>query len=253
MSAGLASLLVIVSLATAFISGIFGMAGGMILMGVLAMLLPVQAALVTHGTLQLASNGARAILHRSYVKLPILSWFALATLAASVTVWLIAWVPTKAVVFLMLGLMPMLLWIPKSWFTPDAARPGHAFLSGFLAAALNLTAGVSGPLIDTLFVRTGLTRHEIVATKAAVQSLNHISKIVVYGILLMQAGEIGLPPLWLFLVAIPASWAGTAAGGRVLDKISDANFKRWTAWIVTIIGGIYFLKAGQILWCAAGA
>jgi hypothetical protein len=38
---------------------------------------------------------------------------------------------------------------------------------------------------------------------------------------------------------------GTTAGGRVLDRISDVNFKRWTAWIVTAIGVLYLIKAGQ--------
>jgi hypothetical protein len=36
---------------------------------------------------------------------------------------------------------------------------------------------------------------------------------------------------------------GTAAGGWVLDRMTDTNFKRWTAWIVTLIGVFYLIKA----------
>ncbi len=248
MGAATASLLVALSLITAFLSGIFGMAGGMILMGALAFLLPVQAAFVTHGILQLVSNGSRAILHRRYVKLSLLGWFALATMAAALVVWAIAWIPSKAVIFLVMGLMPVLIWLPKGWFAPDAARPAHALGAGFLASALNLTSGVSGPLIDTVFVRTGLTRHEIIATKAAIQCLNHISKIAVYGLLLMHAGDSGIPPFWFFAIAVPVSMMGTQAGAWVLDRISDVNFKRWTGWIVTAIGAVYLFKAAQLLW-----
>lgn len=248
MGAMIASLLIAAAAVTAFISGIFGMAGGMMLMGALAFLLPVQAAFVTHGILQLVANGSRAVIHRRYIKLPILGWFALATASAALIVWAIAWVPSKALVFLLLGLMPILIWLPKGWFAPDAAKPAHAVGAGFLASALNLTSGVSGPLIDTVFVRTGLTRHEIVATKAAIQCLNHISKIVVYGLLLWSAGDNDMPPLWFFALAIPVSMAGTAAGAWVLDRISDGNFKRWTAWIVTGIGAVYLFKAAQLLW-----
>ena len=64
--------------------------------------------------------------------------------------------------------------------------PYVAFASGFVAGLLNLTAGVSGPLIDTVFVRTGLNRHQIVATKAAIQVFNHVAKITVYGPLLRR-------------------------------------------------------------------
>ena len=36
-------------IATSFLSGLFGMAGGMVLMGLLLVLLPVPAAMVLHG------------------------------------------------------------------------------------------------------------------------------------------------------------------------------------------------------------
>ena len=102
-------------------------------------------------------------------------------------------------------------------------------------------------MIDTVFVRTGLNRHQIVATKAAIQSLNHIAKIAVFGLLLVQSSGRGvMPPLWLFALAIPASMLGTRGGGWVLDRLSDANFKRWTAWIVTAIGLIYLFKAWEL-------
>ena len=45
---------------TSFLSGIFGMAGGMILMGLLLAMLPVATAMLLHGITQLASNGWRA-------------------------------------------------------------------------------------------------------------------------------------------------------------------------------------------------
>ena len=50
---------------------------------------------------------------------------------------------------------------------------------------------------------------------------------------------------WLFVLAIPASMLGTFAGGRVLDRMNDTDFKRWTAWIVTAIGLLYLVKAWQ--------
>ena len=48
------------TLATSFISGILGMAGGMILMGVLLACLTVPQAMALHGITQAASNGWRA-------------------------------------------------------------------------------------------------------------------------------------------------------------------------------------------------
>ena len=49
-------------LVTSFISGIFGMAGGLILLGVLLVFLDVAPAMVLFGTIQTAANGWRATL-----------------------------------------------------------------------------------------------------------------------------------------------------------------------------------------------
>lgn len=237
---------------TATLSGVFGMAGGLVLMGALALVLPVQAAFVAHGVLQLVANGWRAVLHRRHVRWDIVGWYALASLVAGLAVALLAFTPSRPLLFLLLGLVPLLTWLPQRWVRLDAARPPQAFLSGLSVTGLNLTAGVAGPLLDIFFVRTELSRHAIVATKAATQVFAHLAKVVVYGApLAVRAGAggpgEGLPPWPVFALAIPLSMAGTVAGGMVLDRMSDVNFKRWTRWIVTAIGLVYLVQAARLL------
>lgn len=242
-----AAFVILTAFVTATISGVFGMAGGLMLMGALALVLPVQAAFVAHGILQLVANGWRAVLHRRHVRWDIVGWYALASVAAGGLVALIAFVPSKPLLFLLLGLVPGLLWLPQSWIKLDAARPPQALASGFLVTGLNLTAGVAGPLLDIFFVRTKLTRHAIVATKAATQVFSHLAKILVYGGPLLAVGRAGgMPPLWVFVVAVPLSMVGTVVGGRILDRMSDVNFKRWTRLIVTAIGVLYLVQAAQL-------
>lgn len=231
---------------TAALSGVFGMAGGLVLMGALALVLPVQAAFVSHGILQLVANGWRAILHRRHVRWDIVGWYALASLIAAGVVSLLSFTPSKPLLFLLLGLVPGLTWLPQGWIKLDAGRPVQAFLSGLTVTGLNLTAGVAGPLLDIFFVRTELTRHAIVATKAATQMFAHLAKIAVYGAPLVLSGGKGLPPAWVFALAIPLSMLGTFAGGAILDRMSDVNFKRWTRWIVTAVGVSYLIQAAQL-------
>ncbi len=111
---------------------------------------------------------------------------------------------------------------------------------------MNLTAGVAGPLLDVFFVRTALTRHEIVATKAATQVFSHLMKIVVYGAPLIAAGGAGIPPWWVFALAIPLSMLGTAAGGVLLNRLSDVDFKRYLRLILTAIGAVYLVQAVRL-------
>ena len=134
----------------------------------------------------------------------------------------------------------------------DAARPPQAFASGLMVTGLNLTAGVAGPLLDLFFVRTSLTRHAIVATKAATQVFAHLAKILVYGTPLLINSDQGMPPWWMFALAIPLSMAGTVVGGRILDRMNDVDFKRWTKWIVTGVGAVYLIQAAQLFLRGAG-
>jgi uncharacterized membrane protein YfcA len=241
-----AAFIIAAAFITATLSGVFGMAGGLVLMGALALVLPVSAAFVTHGLLQLVANGWRAILHRRHVRWNIVGWYALASFVAGAAVSLVALTPSKPLLFLLLGLVPGLTWLPQKWINLDAAKPPQAFVSGLSVTGLNLAAGVAGPLLDIFFVRTELTRHAIVATKAATQVFAHLAKIVVYGAPLMAGGGKGLPPWWAFLFAVPLSMLGTVVGGQILDRMSDVNFKRWTRLIVSGVGVMYLVQAAQL-------
>jgi len=57
-------IIILATLGTAFLSSIFGMLGGLILMGILVSIMPVSQAMVLHGLIQLTSNGYRAWLNR---------------------------------------------------------------------------------------------------------------------------------------------------------------------------------------------
>ena len=246
MSGAVAAFILIVALVTSTVSGVFGMAGGLMLMGALAMVLPVSAALVTHGLIQLAANGWRAVLHRHHLQWRIVGLYALGSAAVAIVVAFISYVPSKPMLYLLLGLVPGLTWLPRRILALDAAKPAQALLCGVLVTGLNLLAGVAGPLLDIFFIRTELTRHRIVATKAATQVFSHLAKVLVYGAPLFRAGGTGMPPAWVFVVAVPLAMLGTVLGGRLLDRMSDRHFLAWTRYIVTGIGLIYLLQAAGL-------
>jgi uncharacterized protein len=238
--------LLVIVLVTATISGVFGMAGGLMLMGGLTLAMPVAAAMVTHGAVQFVSNGWRAVLHRKHINWRIIVMYGVGSAIAAGLLALVTYDPTKAWVYLMLGLVPGLAWIPKGVFHLDAAKPRHAIACGLSVTGLNVLAGVSGPLLDVFFVRTELTRHQIVATKAATQAFSHTVKMIFYGAPLIGAATTGLPPWWFFAVAAPLAMIGAWLGGMVLDRMSDVNFLKWTRWIVTALGVIYLIQAAQL-------
>ncbi len=241
--------LLIVSAAflTSILSGIFGMAGGLIFMGLLAWLLPVAVALALHGLIQFVSNLWRVVLHRAHVAWPVLLWFSMGAAAAIGFFSLVIFTPTKFYVFLGLGLLPILVWLPERWVPLDASNRWHSLGGGFLSTGLSLVSGVSGPVTDLLFIRTRLGRHEVVATKAVMQAIGHASKVFVYGGILFSASAREAVSLSTSGTAILASMAGIMVGGAILDRISDAHFRAGRRWIVTLVGLAFLFQAIQIM------
>ena len=68
--------LVLAAFVTATISGVLGMAGGLLLLGALLLVLPVAVAFVVHGLLPLVSNGWRAFLQRAHIAWRSVAWYA---------------------------------------------------------------------------------------------------------------------------------------------------------------------------------
>jgi uncharacterized protein len=74
---------------TALLSGIFGMAGGLILIGVLFALFPVPQAMILHAVTQMASNGWRALLWWRHI-----GWLSMAFYIAGCLVAVALWLLT---------------------------------------------------------------------------------------------------------------------------------------------------------------
>jgi uncharacterized membrane protein YfcA len=244
MPAGLMLGLVAVMVATSFLSGIFGMAGGLILLGVLLALLPVPDAMALHAVTQIASNGWRGLLWLGHVRWRAAGAFLIGC-AVAFAVWS-TWrfVPAKPATLLLLGVSPFLVRLVPADFKPDPERLAHGMLYGSACMILMLISGVSGPLIDTYFLGGAYERREIVATKALCQVASHGAKFAYFGGLV--EGAAGLDPLMAAL-AVAASLAGTSLARPVLERLSDAQFRTWATHIITAIALTYLAQGSYLL------
>lgn len=237
--------LVLVTLGTSALSGVFGMAGGLLLMGALAGAMPVEAAIALHGITQGAATGARAGLLWRHVHGRALLAYAGGALAA----WgLLSWArpaPELRQVWLILGLLPFAAeGIGRIGALPDLARhPAWGAVAGLLVNGLQGIAGVAGPILDLFFVqanRSGaMPGREVVATKAATQALSHGLKVLLY----LDAAR-RLPPA-LIPATLLAALLGTVLGTRLLAALPERDFRRGTRAILLAVGAYY-------LWRGAG-
>src|SRR5215470_13051915 len=103
---------------SSFISGVFGMAGGLVLLGVLLIFFDVAAAMILFSIIQIFANGWRAVQWRHYVIWPIFYWYVLGAAITFAIMYTIALVPDKAWVYLGLGAMPF-----AAELLPGSMRP----------------------------------------------------------------------------------------------------------------------------------
>jgi uncharacterized membrane protein YfcA len=244
------AILALSSLVTSFISGILGMAGGMILMGILIAMMPVPAAMMLHGVTQLASNGWRAFLWRKDVDWRVFRGYVIgAALSLAFFAWL-HFVVSKPVSLLVMGLTPFVsLALPEKLHL-NVERPWHPFLCGLVCSGLALMAGVSGPILDVFFVRSRMSRHAVVATKAMTQSFTHVAKIAYFGAIVSGAERGSVDP-GLAAMMVVLAFAGTSLSRRVLEAMKDEHFRSLTRWTVMAVG-LFYLGSGALLLARAG-
>jgi uncharacterized membrane protein YfcA len=236
--------------ATAFLSGLFGMAGGLILIGVLLALMPLPTAMVLHAITQMASNGWRAFLWRRHIRWrPVFVY--LIGCAVALALWSITrYVPDKAIALLLLGVTPFMARLMPSDLKPNPDSIWQGTLYGSICMGLMLMTGVSGPLMDTFFLGGQFDRRTIVATKATCQVASHFTKLIYFGGIIDQATT--LDPI-LAAVAIAASMIGTSLARRILEAMTDSQFRTWATRLITTVASYYILYGSWLLLARSSA
>ncbi|MBO0742326.1 MAG: sulfite exporter TauE/SafE family protein [Hyphomicrobiaceae bacterium] len=233
-------------LGSSFISGIFGMAGGMILLGALLVFMDVAPAMVLLSVIQTVSNGWRAALWLRYVDWNIVWRFVIGSSLAFVFMRSVALLPSKATVYLTLGLLPFAAELLPKRVSLDIARPRVAYTAGALILVLQLFAGAAGHILDVFFQRSPLDRKRIVATKAVTQVSGHLYRVLYFGS--FAASFDATIAWWEYLAAIALSLAGTSLAAAVLMRMTDGVFRIWSRRVTL---GVCVAYLARWLWLVA--
>src|SRR5215212_8359558 len=115
---------------SSFLSGVFGMAGGMVLLGVLLAYLDVATAMILFSVIQFFANGLRVVQWRGFVRWRIVWLYCVGGAVAFLGMRLIEFVPEKALVYLLLGLMPFVVEAVPITARPNIEWRGVPFITG---------------------------------------------------------------------------------------------------------------------------
>ncbi len=219
---------------TSLLSGVLGMAGGILLMALLVSLKSIAAAMIIHGVVQATANGSRAFILRRHIVLAVLPPYMAGAAVAFLAFTAVALVPNVAWVLIVIGALPWIALIMPKLDGLDITRPATAVVCGSAVTAAQLFAGASGPLLDFFYLHAPLNRHQVVASKAVTQTLGHLLKLVYYGGVIGVSGD-GVNVTFLAL-AVLAAIVGTRLGTRLLDRLGDGSFRRYSRWVILAIG-----------------
>ncbi|MEW9806393.1 sulfite exporter TauE/SafE family protein [Mesorhizobium marinum] len=226
-----AGLLVVASFFTSAITAAFGIGGGLAMLALMGLFVPVASVIPVHGAVQLGSNSGRAWHQRANVRLDVAKPFIAGSIVGAVLgVFLVIQLPDALLKLVLGGFILVLTW-SKIPGIDRLSRAGLAIASVGLAI-LSMLVGATGPLVAALFARfLENDRKALIATSAVAMTTQHLLKIVVFGIAGFAFGP------WLPLVAamILSGFLGTVFGTRMLERMPEQTFRKWFRVGITLL------------------
>lgn len=217
------ALLLVTGLLASTLSGVLGMGGGVTLLGVMTAVLPAPALVPVHGVVQLVSNATRTLALLRHVAWRFFALYAPTLLLGFVGATLL-WSGDK-LTYLRPGIGVFLLaflasrrWAPVLRNPPRWVYP----LLGLGVGFSSVWIGATGPLLAPFFLRDDLEPEQVIATKAACQSLGHLLKIPAF---LLLGFDYGAHALLLGSLVVTVI-VGTLVGRAILGRLDRRLFER---------------------------
>ncbi len=220
----IATFLFSASFVGSFITVALGIGGGMILLALMATLIPPVALIPVHGVIQLGSNVNRAIVMGRHTYWPPVMAFGIGgVIGISIGGAIVVDLPPSAV---QIGVGVFVIWSvlrkPPGWLTR------WPWVTGMISSFLTMFFGATGVFVAGFVRSLGLGREAHVATQAILMTLQHLLKVIVFGLLGFAFG----PWLGFMAIMIATGLLGTLLGRQVLRRMNDAIFGKVLNWIL---------------------
>ena len=236
-------ILIIAAFITSSISAILGMGGGIILLGIMAIMIPEGYVVVAlHGIIQLVSNLTRSYVFRKHIKKDIIKQYLPGALlglsiSAFIIIILIQLFNVTSAQDIKVDILKPIIGLFIIWFlygkriNVKTERPNF-FPVGVLSGATTIFIGATGPLIAPFFLKGELTKENIISNKAVCQSISHVGKIPLFIILFEYNYFTELKILAPLILAV---FIGTNFGKKILYFIPENIFRYLFKGALTII------------------
>lgn len=227
----LAILLSLTGLFTSALSGVAGLGGGTILIGVIyAMGLAPVEAIPLFAAVQLVSNLTRTVAYVKHVEWRATGWFLLACIPATLVLAPFAAQVSVHVIQLILALLIAVSLLPSPQQKPLPQRTAFV-MAGAANGALGMFVGATGLFVGRLFLRPEWPKQKVVATLALTQVFGHGLRVIAYGL----AGFSVFAKPQLLLPVCASVVLGTLIGKQLNGKLSEAAFRKLFQGILVVL------------------
>jgi uncharacterized membrane protein YfcA len=225
-----------------WISAICGGGASLILIPLLNWLLPASVVpfSLTVGTF--ASSASRIIVFKKHIRWHVFFWFVPFSIPAVLLgAWIMKFV-NPIYLELIVGLflianIPELFRKKKELNTEQKPYPKFVLaIVGFFAGFISGVTGAIGLLFNRFYLRYGLTKEEIVATRAANEIFLHSIKLIIYTILRLYSAN----TIWLGLAIAVASIVSSYSVKYILPYLSEFVFRR-IGYGAMVVSGVFLL------------
>ena len=226
--------LILAAFITSSISAVIGMGGGIILLGIMAIVIPEGYMVIAlHGIIQLFSNTIRAYVFRKYIVNKIVKQFLIgaiagASLSVIIIILLIQFFNVQSANEIKIEILKPLIGIFIIWYLffkkENKEKDTRSFLLvGGIGGLSSIFVGAVGPLIAPFFLNKNLSKENIIANKAACQIITHSTKIPLF-IYFFKVDYI--KEYSILIPLIVAVLIGTNIGKKILNFIPEKIFKQ---------------------------
>ena len=165
------TILIIAAFITSSISAILGMGGGIILLGIMAILMPEGYMVIAlHGVIQLVSNTTRTYIFRKHINTPLIKEFSVGALlglfiASLIILFLIYIFNVSSANEIKTDFLKPLVGVFIIWYLffkkNKKAKQNKTFYSvGGISGITTVFIGATGPLIAPFFLNNQLTKEK---------------------------------------------------------------------------------------------
>ena len=236
------TVLLLSAFVTSSISAVLGMGGGIILLGIMAIIIPKGYMVIAlHGMIQLFSNTTRTYVFKDHVNKEVLKQFMIGSLlgaaaSALIITMIVRFFQVESANQMKVEFLKPVIGVFIIWYLflkkKGKKRSGSFFLVGGISGISSIFVGATGPLIAPFFLNNRFSKENIIANKAACQTITHLTKIPLFvyffNVDYIEEYDVLLP-------LIIAVFLGTNLGKKILGFVPEALFKRLFRFALLII------------------